>query len=313
MSNRFSPDAPVLVIGAAGVDVVGRLAAAPRPGTTAPAQIRFSFGGVARNVAENLARLGQPVNLITAVGEDRFGSELLNQAAQAGVNVDACACDSDYSTGSYLAFLESQGGLQYGLYDMNVIRTLTPDYLLEHDTLFDEAALLFLDANLPEDTLDMAMLMAQRVELPVFADPTSIALAPRFKAYLPELYLLSPNSAEAAVYGHKPFDVADQAQAINAAKHIVSHGVEVALITLAEAGVCYATSETSGYIRAIRTDVADPTGAGDALSAAVIFALLNEIPLDDAVRLGVAAASLTLRHPGAVVPDLSLEKLYDQL
>ena len=65
--------------------------------------------------------------------------------------------------------------------------------------------------------------------------------------------------------------------------------------------------------RAIRTEIVDPTGAGDALTAAVIFSMLNQIPLDDAVRLGVSAASLTLRHRGAVVPDLSLEKLYDQL
>jgi pseudouridine kinase len=87
----------------------------------------------------------------------------------------------------------------------------------------------------------------------------------------------------------------------------------VAIITLAQFGVCYATSDTSGYIPAMQTEIMDPTGGGDALTAAVIFALLNDIPLDDAVRLGVSAATLTLRHPGAVRPDLSLEKLYDQL
>ena len=57
----------------------------------------------------------------------------------------------------------------------------------------------------------------------------------------------------------------------------------------------------------------DPTGAGDALTAAVLFGLLNDMPIDDAVRLGVAAASLTLTYRGSVIPDLSLEKLYDQL
>jgi pseudouridine kinase len=82
---------------------------------------------------------------------------------------------------------------------------------------------------------------------------------------------------------------------------------------MGEIGLCYATSETNGYIPAVRTEVVDPTGAGDALSAAIIFALLNDIPIDDAVRLGVSAASLTLRYRGAVVPNLTLEKLYDQL
>jgi pseudouridine kinase len=49
------------------------------------------------------------------------------------------------------------------------------------------------------------------------------------------------------------------------------------------------------------------------MTAAVIFALLNDVPVDEAVRLGTSAASLTLRYPGTVVPELSLEKLYDEL
>ena len=100
---------------------------------------------------------------------------------------------------------------------------------------------------------------------------------------------------------------------LGAARRLVAMGAEIALVTLGEYGVCYASSETSGRIPALRTTIQDPTGAGNALTAVAIFALLNEISLDDAVRLGVSAATLTLRHSGAVVPDLSLDKLYDQL
>jgi pseudouridine kinase len=82
---------------------------------------------------------------------------------------------------------------------------------------------------------------------------------------------------------------------------------------MSEFGLCYATSETNGHIPAIRTHVDDPTGAGDALTAAVIYALMNEIEIDDAARLGISAASLALRFPGTVFPDLSLQRLYDEL
>jgi pseudouridine kinase len=85
------------------------------------------------------------------------------------------------------------------------------------------------------------------------------------------------------------------------------------MITLAEFGVAYAATEGSGHIPAVKTDIVDPTGAGDALLATVVFGLLNDIPLDEAVRLGVTAAALTLRTRDSVVPDLSLERLYDQL
>jgi pseudouridine kinase len=125
--------------------------------------------------------------------------------------------------------------------------------------------------------------------------------------------LITPNHTEAGVLCDRTIDVSKRRQALEAAKCLVTKGVKVAIVSLSQFGVCYATSETNGYVPALRTEIIDPTGAGDALSAAVIFGLLNEIPLDDAIRLGVSSASLTLKHRGAVLPDLSLQKLYDQL
>jgi pseudouridine kinase len=308
-----SPESPALVIGAAGVDIVGRLRAELRPATSTPAQIRSSFGGVARNVAENLARLGQAVTLITAVGQDEDGQRLIQALQAAGVDTQAILCTDQYATGAYLGVLNPDGSLQFALDDMRAINALTPDYLRQHADLFKSASLLFIDANLPKETLRTALALARQARLPVCADPTSASLAARLIPYLSRLYLIAPNAAEAEILCGEGLKITSPRQAIRAAKHLVSQGVEIAIVTLAERGVCYATSETSGHIPAIHTPITDPTGAGDALTATVIFALLNDIPLDDAVRLGVSAASLTLRYRGAVVPDLSLEKLYDLL
>ena len=306
-------DGPVLVIGAAGVDIVGHLRAELRSGTSTPAYIRTSFGGVARNVAENLARLGQPVTLLTSVGNDHAGDRLLAQVADAGVDVTITVRTAAHPTGSYLAAVNTTGQLQYAMDDMRAISALTPDCIRRYSGVFRQSALLYIDSNLSKDTLRTVMSLARQARLPVCADPTSPLLAGRLRPYLPRLHLITPNFAEAAVFCEQPLKSEGRRQGLQAAKELVSQGVQIAIVTLAERGLCYATSETSGYIPAVRTEVVDPTGAGDALSATVIFALLNAIPLDDAVRLGVSAASLTLRHRGAVAPDLSLEKLYDQL
>ncbi len=311
MSDFPSTDAPVLVIGASGVDVVGRLTSGLQAGTSSPAQIRFSFGGVARNVAENLARLGCATRLITAVGSGHFGEQLLHQVSGAGVDVSLSVRTKD-PTGSYVAVLQN-GEKQFALDDMRAIQAITPGYIREHYQVFKESALVFVDANLPKQTIKTIFSQARRARIPVYADPTSASLAPNLTPYLAQLKVITPNSAEAMAFCGQSFSDNDPQQALEAAKHLVSQGVRVAIITLAEFGVCYATSMTSGYIPAIRTEIVDPTGGGDALTAAVIFALLNEIPLDDAIRLGVSAASLTLRHRGAVCPTLSLEKLYDEL
>jgi pseudouridine kinase len=315
MLDEYNPssDQPILVIGAAGVDIVGRVKSDLRPRTSNPAQIRFSFGGAARNVAENLVHLGTPVTILTVVGKDQSGDQLLKAIAEAGANVEAVLRTSQHPTGTYLAVVNSDGGLQYGLDDMHALAALSPEYIHAHEELFEQSSILFIDANLPKETLRTVMSIAHRVKLPVCADPTSESLAVRLIPYLPRLRMVVPNSGEASILCDWKSGPTSRHEAIDAAKCMVSQGVEIAIVTMGELGVCYATSETSGYVPPVRTTIVDPTGAGDALTAAVLFGLLNQMPIDDAVRLGVAAEALTLNYRGAVVPDLSLEKLYDQL
>jgi pseudouridine kinase len=303
----------VLVIGAAGMDIVARIAGEVQAQTSNPAQIRASFGGTARNVAENLARLGQPVSLLAILGKDQLGDEVLTYTRQAGVDVSEIHRDDKFPTGFYMAVLDGKSRLQYAFDDMRVLDELTPSYLTYHQDLFENASLLFVDANLPPATLKTAFELAARYDLPVCADPTTRSLAPRLKPYLKQLKLIVPNVAEAGLLTGQNFEAADSATSLRAARALVHSGVEIALITMSEFGLCYATSETSGHIPAVNTTIQDPTGAGDALTAAVIYALLNDIEIDDAARLGAAAAALALRHHGTVYPDLSLDLLYDEL
>ena len=143
--------------------------------------------------------------------------------------------------------------------------------------------------------------------------PPSLTNAKRLKSYLSRLYLLSANLVEANILCEENVNITSPKTGIEAARYLINQGVGMAIISLGEQGVCYANSETSGHVPAMRTPTLDPTGAGDALTATILFALFNHIDLDEAVRLGITASSLTLRHPGAVIPDLTLEKLYNEL
>ena len=155
--------------------------------------------------------------------------------------------------------------------------------------------------------------MAHRAGVPVCADTTSVALAGQLAPYLEDIYMLTANRKEASVINPDTPEVTGRFTALQAVRQLVNRGAEIAIIPLAEFGVCYATSETSGHVPAVRTRIVDPTGAGDALTATLIFGLLNDIPIDETVRLGVTAASLILRFPGTVYPQLTLERLYDEL
>ena len=300
----------ILVIGAATVDVKGRATKGLQLGTSVPGSIKVSFGGVARNVAENLARLGQSVVLISAVGKDGMGKQILDRTSAAGVDVSNVAVVGDHSAG-YVAILDEGGSKTFAVDEINILECITPELIQSHASLFRGAAMLALDANLAPTVLSAAIRSAKRNGVPVAVDPTSATLAPRLKKHLADLAMITPNETESGLLLGRA--VKGRSEATAAAQELVTMGVGLAVITLGEQGLCYATSRGSGYIPAIRCEIVDYTGAGDALTAAVVYGMVNGLPLDEAMRLGVSAATLTLRCPDTVCPDMSLERLYDQL
>jgi pseudouridine kinase len=196
--------------------------------------------------------------------------------------------------------------------DMSITRELiTPDLVYRRRALFRDARLIVLDANLSPATLRTLFRLARRYRVPVCADPTTGTLAPSLHPHLPELTLVTPNATEAeALCG---VQVTDRESALVAAQRLVGMGVQIAIVTLGATGLVYATSQESGHVPAIEVEITDLTGAGDALTAAVVFGLLHDFPIDEAVRLGTSAAALTLHSRETVCTSLSLERLYNQL
>ncbi|MBC7258472.1 MAG: carbohydrate kinase family protein [Chloroflexi bacterium] len=302
---------PVVVVGAAAMDTKGRPDKGLTAGTSCEGDIRISVGGSARNVAENLARLGVPTTLLTAVGKDGSGRRILHQAQESGINVDRVIVTDEYHTAAYMTIYDERGEPVYSIHDMDILSLITPQYLYYNRRVITESALIAVDANLSPRALRSLFALARKHKIRVCADPTTVGLAARLKPYLGELYMVTPNAAEAEALTGVP--VTNKARALRAAKALVGMGVRLAIVTLAEKGLCYATSEASGTLPAVPCEIVDLTGAGDALTAAVIFGLLNEMDVDDAVRLGLAAAAATIGCEETVCPDLSVDVLYEKL
>jgi pseudouridine kinase len=311
ISSNLEDTASVVVVGAAAMDTKGHALEPLQSGTSIPGHVRVSVGGVGRNIAENLARLGLETILLSAVGDDEAGCHLLAQARSSGVNVDHVLVNSEHATAAYLAVLDHQGNLSVSVADMGIMEAVTPRYLYDRRRWLRQASVVAIDANLSPQALASLLRQTRKYGVPVCADPTSTSLAPRLCPHLRDLYMITPNALEAEALCGQP--VRNRDEAIVAAKRLVSLGVEIAIITLADQGLVHATSDESGHIPAVKCEIVDLTGAGDALTATVIFGLLNDFYVDEAVRLGVSAAALTLQCRETVCPDLSLDILYDKL
>jgi pseudouridine kinase len=130
---------------------------------------------------------------------------------------------------------------------------------------------------------------------------------------LPQLHLVVPNEVEAAELCQVDYDGSDPDDSLSLTRHLKQKGVNTAVITLSNFGLDYATSDETGHIPAKYSEMVDSTGTGDAVTAAIMFGILNDLPMIESIRLGAAAASLTLQTAETVVRDLSLDMLYDHL
>lgn len=305
----------VLVVGATLLDTKGKPDAGLDLNTSNPATIRVTRGGTARNVAENLGLLGADVMLVSAVGDDLIGHRLKEQTAASGANVDHVQIIANENTGVYMAILDEDGAMNVAMDDVRVMRHISSEYLYSKRALFKDAAFVVMDGSLTSEAMGTVVDLCGQYDIPLVADPSSARLAYKLRPYLSHLHLVVPNEKEAIELCQVGVldDEFDADLSLELARSLVHAGVETAVVTLSDFGLAYATARETAYIPPNYSKMVDSTGTGDAVTAAIIFGMLNDLPTMEAIRLGAAAAGLTLQTSETVVPDLSLDMLYDHL
>jgi pseudouridine kinase len=188
-------DKAMLIIGASNVDIQGHPSDQFYAGDSSQGHIRQSAGGVARNIAENLQRLGVSCRLLTVVGQDQAGDWMLETLSHCGIETRDIWRLAEWPTSRYLSIQNDQGELVAAIADMRILDTLTPHLLQQKHKLLQAAPTILLDANLPEATLEW--LAQQPLTATLYADAVSATKAPRLRAILPKLQLLKVNVAEA--------------------------------------------------------------------------------------------------------------------
>ncbi|GAA1952204.1 PfkB family carbohydrate kinase [Nocardioides panacihumi] len=291
----------VVVLGGANVDLKARSAAPLVAGTSNPGTTCLSSGGVARNIAENLARLGTATTLVTAVGSDTLGDDLLTTTAAAGVDVSLVR-RRETSTGTYTAVLDDAGELAVAVADMAAVESLSAaDVAGASDVAARIAAadLVVLDGNLLPATATAVLDVAEAAGVRVVVEPVSVPKARRLAPALRRpTFLLTPNTDElAALTG-----ISETERAL-AALH--ERGARMVWLRRGPAGSVLSTPDGAASLAPIAGEVVDVTGAGDAMLAAFCHFLLAGASPEEAARLGHVAAALTVATPATVRPDLT--------
>lgn len=286
----------VVVVGGANTDIVGHSTAPLLARDSNPGAVRVSSGGVGRNIAENLARLGVQVDLVTALGDDANAAELALACRRAGIGIDAAVTVAGVPGSVYLAILDADGDMALAINDMRALDALTPEALADRAGTIRGANVVVADANVSAEALEW---LATRSGVPLLLDPVSAAKAPRAKGILGALTALKCNALEAAALLGGP-EPAEASQIEDAAHRLVAAGVGTVYLTAGPRGTCYATTAEVGWVQAPEVEVRNATGAGDAFSAGVAAGMLEGFSARRCAMLGSVLAGLALASDSTV-------------
>jgi pseudouridine kinase len=302
---------PIVCIGAANLDRKLRVPGPLAMGSSNPACQDESYGGVARNIAENLARLGAPAALVTALGSDASGRGLQAHAETLGIDTSGILRLDGACSGTYTAVLDQHGEMAVALADMALYDALTPQFLASRQPRRTGAALIVADLNLPLETVAALLDEAARCSVPLVLVGVSQAKMARLPRNLTGLRLLILNQGELATRtGRSLTAPADFAAAC---AEVQAQGTVDVIVTRGAHGVLYTTGDGVEHLAAPPARVVDVTGAGDAFAAAVCWSLYaGDSSLALACRRGLKLAALTLGSEQTVCPQLA-PGLFDDL
>ena len=292
----------VTVIGGANIDIVARYAA-PQHHHSESHQgvVSTSAGGVARNIAENLAHLGRSVRLICAMGDDDFAATIKTSITLPLIDTKACHVSGGAASDMYLNVFDHGGEVLHAINTMALIDLLTPDYLKTFENDLKSSALIVADCNLSQNSLDWLVGLDGRPNL--YCDGVSPEKIIKLKPHLGRIDGLKCNQKEAA----ELLDLPPETAPSDLMKQLVQRGISTIILSLGQNGVlCHQGGNQVDIPHPEKPQkIISVSGAGDALFAGYIHGCLDGLPQDQAINLGLAAAQLTLGCPHAVNPDIS--------
>lgn len=292
------------VIGGANIDITGSPYYSLNPNDSNPGKTIMALGGVARNIAENLSRMGVDIEFITVLGDDLYSKEIKDSCKELNISLKHSLVIPGERTSSYLCITNELGEMQLAISDMEIYENITPSYLEEILDLINGGAICIADTNLTQESLNYLM---DNCKVPIFVDTVSTNKTEKIKPVLHNIHTLKPNIIEAEILsGMKIKSIEDLEKATDI---IIEKGVKNIFVTLGSKGVYYTDGKTKGSILPIKTNIGNTTGAGDSYMAAVAWAYLKGFDIEKSAKTGLATASITIQSNLTVSKDISAENI----
>ena len=288
---------PLLIIGGSNIDYIGHLNHQMILKDSNVGTLAMSFGGVGRNITENLARLGLPITFATAIGSDPTSLKMKEILTNLGVKL--VLKETMLPSASYVAFINPEHDMEVALCDSRITEEMDEAFIDSIGDLIQKHQMIVIDGNLSQSTIDYFFHKVKGHE--IFVDAISTAKAMKFRHHLSEITLFKANIYEARAILHQETD----AKAL--LKEFLAKGLQNVIITQGLDPIVYAYHGKCYESPVKPADhVVNATGAGDAFLSGIIACLLRgETNHQAMIEYAKKMSYWTLQAEEAVNPNIA--------
>ncbi|WAT00582.1 ribokinase [Rouxiella chamberiensis] len=285
----------LVVLGSINADHVLNIRQFPQPGETVTgSHYTVAFGGKGANQAVAAGRSGADISFIACVGSDDIGERVRQQLASDNIDTRSIEAVADTTTGVALIFVNEDAENVIGIH-AGANNALTPDSLPRFESQITQASALLMQLESPLETVMAAARLAKAHKTQVVLNPAPACELP--DALLSLVDMITPNETEAEkLTGVK---VTNDEDAARAAQILHDKGIATVIITLGSKGVWLSQQGVGKNVPGFKVKAVDTIAAGDTFNGALVTALLEGTPLDQAVRFAHAAAAIAVTRAGA--------------
>lgn len=300
----------IVVIGTAFIDVKGFPEGTYVPCSCNAGRVEYIHGGVARNVAEDIAHLGLKTTYLGLVDPSPAGSAVAEHLRTQGVSTEYVLTRPD-GMGAWMAVFDENGEMAASVSkrpDMSPLAGVLDD---RGDEIFSAADSVIIEADLPQEVVEKAADLTEKYHVPLFAAVSNMAAVPTHRDFLRRFDCLICNRTEAGILFDTDFSRLEQEELIALLSFkIRTAGITAMVVTLGADGAVYVSQAgESGFCPARPVKAADVTGAGDAFCAGVAAGLTCRRSLSEAVQLGTYLASGVVTSLSNVCPRMDMGEL----
>jgi len=262
-------------------------------------------GGVSRNVAEDMANLGEKVSFVSMFDGDAFGNAAKERLLSAGVSLKNSLTTPEKGMGMWLAVFDDKGDLAGSVSHMPPPRPMEELFEEKGDEIIRNAKNIVLEVDLSETLTERVLELAEKYEKDVYVIVANMSVILQRPDFLARTKCIILNEIEASrLFGMQLRSAAPEEVLKNVLPAAKDLGLKQLVVTMGALGSAYMDFErgVSGLCPAVPCKVVDTTGAGDAFFSATVEALSRGIPLERAVQCGARLASLTLETSESSCP-----------